>query len=243
MKKYLYALTLSMIGISGCGKDEEYLLIVEGQYQADNTLLAANPITMYTKDGRIDNQVVINRFLNHHSWSQSYFSSSDTRNSGNSSLTVAIRSNKHAAITFNYSTRIDSIRTELTAQESKYLVLSEIDSSWMNVPNYSFREVHLHEILSQMHSVDPQKKCYNVPAYSNYSQACRYRFLRLLTIKQGKLFVPQLSYIVQTSQPNYGVSSFGYSGVWNTFNTAALNKLIVGDTIVVQEREVALLKK
>jgi hypothetical protein len=243
MKKYLYSVVLSTICLVGCGKNEEAPLIVEGKYQADNTILAANPITMYTKDGRVDNQLVVNKFFNHHSWAQPFFSSSDIHNPGTSSLTIDIRSNKHAAIVSNSSNRVDSIRVEVTSQESNYLILSEVDSSAMNLPYYSFREVHLHEIESQMQSVIPKKKCYNVPAYLNYSQACQYRFLRLLTIKEGKLFVPQFSYLIQTNQMNSGVNSIAYSRVWNTFNTSVLNKLIVGDTIVVQEREVALLKK
>jgi hypothetical protein len=245
MKKYLYSLVLSTTILSGCGKDKEAPLIVEGRYLADDTILAANPITMYTKDGKVDNQSIIQRFLNHRTWAQSYFSSTDivNPNIGSSSLAVEIRSNKRAAIISKYSNSIDSIGVELTSQEANYLVLSAIDSFSINVPNYRYDEVHVNELVAQMHTVIPQRKCYNVPAYLDYSQSCKQRYVRLLTTKKGKLFIPQFSYIVQVSQLNYGFHTIGYNRVWNTFNKSVLNKLVVGDTLVVQEREVTLLRK
>ena len=88
----------------------------------------------------------------------------------------------------------------------------------------------------------PTKRCVALPPATGYSRLCRFRPVRLLKMNAGQLFVPQLSWLVQSGQ-QYASCGYAASGSWNLFNTGILNQLTAGDTLVVQERAIALLKK
>ncbi|MBW3131063.1 hypothetical protein [Hymenobacter profundi] len=86
MKQALRILAFSTVILSGCEKEkDEPLLVLSGEYYSENTILAANPIMMYTNKGVVKDQQVINRFLLHRPWSKNSFSQTDTAIPNNSS--------------------------------------------------------------------------------------------------------------------------------------------------------------
>jgi len=245
MKRLFYPLALGLLVAAGCSKDKnepEAKPVLDGEYQVSNTLVAA-PITMYTKDGPVSNQALIDRFLSRRTWAVSLFSRTNTPIPTTSSLAVVIKGNNRAYFisTAPGASRSDTLKTDITAQQAKYAVCTERDSiSVLTSTNATGR---CDVLTGQMQAELPVKRCVPLSMATGYSRQCRFRPVRVLKIDAGQLFIPQLSWLVQSGQTPYGTCGFASSGAWNVFNTGVLSQLTAGDTIVVQERTIALLKK
>ena len=66
--------------------------------------------------------------------------------------------------------------------------------------------------------------------------------MQVVGINAGQLYIPVLSWSLKASSA-YSYCGWASSGSWNLFNKAVINQLAVGDTLVVQERSIALNKK
>ncbi len=241
MKHLLYPLAFSLLVVTGCGtKESEAPLVLTGEYQAQNTVLTA-PIIMYTRDGAVNNPALVDRFLSRRTWA-TRFTRTDTPIPTTSSLTLLIAANKRATLASNSPGRSDTIKTEITGQQSKYLVLSAQDSvSVLTAPSNANR---CEQLGAQMEVEQPVKRCVAVPMTSGtFEKICRFRPIRLLQIDAGNLYIPQLSWIVQSGNPQTSICGLSYGGQWNLLNPAVLNQLAAGDTLVVQERRIALVRK
>ncbi len=234
-----YLLLFGSIFLASCGKDKETQLALAGSFQSE-PVISGTDIKMYTSAGQVDNRALVDKFLARRQNLASYFSRVDVPISTTNSLTLAFRGNNRVTLLAKSATSTDSILTEITSQSPQRLVLASIDSVNMlrNEP-----QNRAEQLSALMQAEQPGQRCYRVPFVSGtYTQSCRVRPIRVITRHDGKLFLPQLSWLIQSSS-SYGSSYWAYSGVQNTFNTAVISQLVVGDTLVVQAREIPFSKK
>lgn len=241
MKLPFFSLAFGLLIFAGCSKDapQAAKVVLDGEYQAGATVATA-PIKMYTKDGEVTNQALIDRFLSRRTWAAAYFPRTNTPIPTTSSLKVLIRGNNQASLITTSPGRTDTLKTDITAQRAAYAVLSGRDS--VSVLSSSNATGRCDLLSEQMEAEQPTKRCVALPPVTGYSRQCRFRPVRLLKIDAGQLVIPQLSWLVQSGQ-QYNSCGYAASGSWNLFNTGILNQLMAGDTLVVQQRTIALLKK
>ena len=239
MKKYCYLLGVGALLLGGCGKDKEPSLVLAGNFQAASTISAA-AIEMYTSAGRIDNPALVDAFLARRKNLAEYFSRVEVPLPAAFSLTLAFRSNDRATYLFKNATTTDSLATEIISRSAQRLVLASLDS----IGGISNATPGRTEQLANLIPAERAgKRCLYIPSGTNLAaQYCKERQIRLVTLHDGQAFVPQLSWIMQTGD-SYGRSYWAYSGVQNAFNPAVVSQLRAGDTLVVQAREIPLLKK
>jgi hypothetical protein len=237
MKQSYYLLLVAAVFLTGCGKDEERISYdLSGTYTAENTLRAANPIAMYTSAGQVTNTAVIARFLAKRQSLSDYFSATDVAIPSNTSLRLTFRANNRATLFTTAPNYSDSIRTEVTDQQIASLRLQNLDSI-TTLPGTSYSCKKISELADYIKEVYPGKRCRLLPNPFGYSQGCRQRPVRMIGAHGSQLYIPYFSWLVLADG-----CSLAYSGEWNMFNRAVLSHLAAGDTVVVQEREVALRK-
>jgi hypothetical protein len=238
--KHSYLLAASLLLFSACGKDDEPELNLPGEYQAENRI-AATSINMYTSNGQVNNTGLIDKFIRRNRV-EDYFSRTDVAIPSGNTLTLSIDSNNKATFVSTASSpqRTDTLKAEIISRSQDHLALAEFDSISTFTSTQSNRCGDLSQSMAQ---VQPSKRCRPV-AFSagTTSQVCRYRPASALLIKDGGLRLPFLSCMIVNRQGGNNCGN-GYSGVRNMFNTAVLNQLRTGDTIVVQVREVPFIKQ
>jgi len=239
MNQRFYVLLLGSIFLNSCSKDKEAQPALTGSLQAESVIRAAD-IRMYTSAGQVNNQALVDKFLARRQNLANYFSRVDVPIPATYSLTLAFRGNDRVTWLSKSATSADSVLTEITSQSPQRLVLAHMDS--VNILRGAPQN-RAEQLSALMEAEQPGQRCHNVPAASGtYSQYCRMRPVRVITRHDGKFFLPQLSWLIQSSSA-YGSAYWAYSGVQNTFNTAIISQLVVGDTLVVQVREIAFSKK
>lgn len=241
MKYLFYPLALGLLMLGGCSKDrEEATLVLAGEYQANSTIVTA-PITMYTSTGVVNNQAVVDGYLRRQALSAAYFSRTDLPTPAANSLAIIIRQNKQVNFISSYPTRTDTVKAEITSQLAKYVVLSNRDS----VAGFSSASAanRCAQLSAQMPIEKPVKRCVGMSPASGYSQYCKYRPVEVVAINAGQLYIPLLSWSLKSSPSVYSNCGSASYGSWNLFNKAVLNQLASGDTLVMQERSIALTKK
>jgi hypothetical protein len=237
MKQHYYLLLTAAVLLTGCRKDEERISYdLSGTYTAENTLRAANPIAMYTSAGQVTNAAVITRFLAKRQNLSDYFSATDIAIPSNTTLRLVFRANNRATLLTTAPNYSDSIRTEVTDQQVASLRLQNLDSV-TTLPGASYSCSKVSELADYIKEVYPGKRCRLLPPASGYSQICKQRPVRVVGAHGSQLYVPYFSWLVQANG-----CFIAYSGEWNIFNRAVLSHLAAGDTVVVQEREIALRK-
>ncbi len=237
MKQSYYLWLAAAVVLAGCRKDEERISYnLSGTYTAENTLRAANPIAMYTAAGQVTNTAVITRFLARRQGLASYFSATDVPVPSNTSLRLTFRANNRATLVSTAPNYVDSIRTEVTDQQLASLRLQNLDSiTTLSNASYSCKKVS--ELAGYIKEVYPGQRCQAMPPVTGYSQICKQRPVRMVGAHGSQLYVPYFSWLVLADG-----CYIAYSGEWNLFNRAVLSHLAAGDTVVVQEREIALRK-
>ena len=238
MKQPYYLLLIAALVLTGCRKDEERISYnLSGTYTAENTLRAANPIAMYTSAGQVTNAAVITRFLARRQNLSDYFSATDVAIPSNTTLRLTFRANNRATLFSTAPNYSDSVRTEVTDQQIASLRLQNLDSitTLPGGTSYSCRKVS--ELADYIKEVYPGKRCRALPLASGYSQICKQRPVRMIGAHGSQLYVPYFSWLVLADG-----CYIAYSGEWNMFNQSVLSHLAAGDTVVVQEREIALRK-
>ena len=240
MKQIFYPLVLGLLMLGGCSKDkEETPVVLTGEYQVGNTIVTA-PIAMYTNMGAVNNQAVVDGYLRRQQLSATYFSRTDVPTSYPNQLAIIIRDNKQVSLVTYYPNRADTVKANITSQLAKYAVLSLRDSTGL------FSSASATDRCAQLAALipteNPVKRCVNVSQATGYSQYCKYRPVQVVGINAGQLYIPVLSWSLKASS-TYSYCGWASYGSWNLFNKAALNQLVAGDTLVVQERSIALNKK
>jgi hypothetical protein len=251
IKQLLYSLCLSGLLLAGCSK-EKSPFVIAGEYET-GTVIQPAPIQLFTKDGLIDNPQVVDKFLRQKFWKSVAFSRTDEPYSG-SALKLRIEADKRAFLISNTGTRVDTIKAFLTSQTDRYLVLSYADSVTGGVPiikpmpgQQSPCELIASKIRSESEGVH-----YYPVAYASGTAAyvATVRPILVIAIKNGQLFLPQFSWIIASTHvissnpyPVTATCGMAKDKERNVFNPAVVNQLTVGDTIVVQERDIPFQKK
>jgi hypothetical protein len=241
MKKYLYALLMSAICLAGCSK-EKVPFALDGTYQLGPTVSAANPIKLYTKDGIMEDPALIDRFLARRQYlvNAAIFARSDAPSPYANPVTLTIEGSRAVlVVSRSYATKFDTSRAEITSRTDRSFVVTGFDSTTIGNNDGS----HCATLVEQMHSPHGGHRCVKLPPASGFSSFCFVRPMWVVITKDGKLFAPQLSWFLQASPPLAKACTYSYSREWDLFNPAVRSQLLAGDTLVVQEREIALLKK
>lgn len=233
MKQTYSGLLLAVALLSGCGKEDDMPLGLEGEYRAAGTVLAANPITLYTSRGQTDNPTVIDRFLKRQARYNPSFSRTNSLFPG--TTTLSIRANNQATLVHSYQARHDTTEAEITDRTAGYFVLANLDSVGpARKPFYIKDSCGL--LIDRLMVAYPGERCR--PDTTHYSSLCKVRPLQVIRVQKGKLFIPQFSWLLRTA-----TCGAAQSGEWNLLNPAMPGQLGSGDTLVVQERLVELWKQ
>jgi hypothetical protein len=240
MKYNFYVLLVGVGLLAGCGKDKETQPILAGSFEAEAVIKPAT-IMMYTSTGVVDNQALVDKFLARRNRnSNTYFSRIEVPLPATHSLTLAFRGNNRVTLLAEGATGTDSIQTDIASQSLQRLVLAQKDSVTILRGSSADRA---EQLSGMMQLEQPGQRCQILPPSSGIpSLYCRVRPIRVITRHDGRLFLPQLSWLIQTSTA-YSTSYWAYKGVQNTFNSVVLNQLVAGDTLVVQAREIPFSKK
>lgn len=246
MKHVSFLLAFGLILAAGCSKDgpEATKLILDGDYEAASTLATA-PIVMYTQNGPVNNPALVDRFLSRQYYASGFFSRNDVAlpamNYG--SLTLSIRGNKQATFTTVYPSNgfTDVLKTEIIAHQATYFVAAKLDS--VSIFTSAGSANRCSQLSTQTEVASPVKRCVNVSMATGYSQLCTFRPIQVVKIDAGQLYIPRLSWLIQSGNPRNSGCGLATGGSANLFNPAVLNQLAAGDTLVVQERTIALIKK
>lgn len=246
MRLNFYKFVTIGILLCSCSKSkEEAPLVLAGEYQTDNTIVAANPIMVYTKNGPVNNQQLIDGLIRRQGLTYR-FSRTDVPVNYNAELNIIIDANNHARLIDKYNnggTQYTSTFTaSVTTQLPRYFVLANNDSATF-LNGYTYGSQNQCTLLAdKIKTVYPARNCKNLPPTTGFSQVCKFRPFRVITIRDGKLFLPYFTWLVKSNQ-QAASCTIAYVGETNTFNPAVINQLATGDTIVAQVREIALLKK
>lgn len=244
MKHLTFLLVSGLLILAGCRKDEpEAKAGLTGDYLLGNVISTA-PIVMYTQGGPITNQALIDRFLARRSLPPSMFSRTDAPVPNGASFTLQIEANKQARFINTSPGSRDTVTMDITSQLPNYVVLTRRDSatSATSSSGLVYTPSRCETLGEQMEVENPIKRCKTAISAAGISTRCRSRPLYLLKINAGQLHIPQLSWSIASSRANSSCGS-SLGNVWNLFNQGVVTQLAAGDTVVVQERSVALLKK
>jgi hypothetical protein len=236
--KLIYASVLVLAGtLAACHREAENPSPdLTGTYVAAATIVAAHPIVMYTQAGQVTDQAVLTRFLTRRPNQTGYFSATDAPIPSNQTLKLTFRDNNRATLLFGTGTRADSLRVEVTNREPASFLLQQLDSTnQFGVSSGQSTCDRVGKIAEYVRGVVAGKRCRMVSPSTGYSSFCRVRPVRMVGVRDGQLYVPYYSWLIQA-----GGCYTAVSGEWNTFGQGARGQLGAGDTLVVQEREVAL---
>ena len=226
--------------LAGCHKDKEAEVAPDltGTYTASATVRAAHPIVLYTKDGQVNDQNLINRFLKRQpSFFAEYFSATDQTPNTGAITQLAFRGNGRATLLTSYSSYKDSVLTKVVARPAGGLLLQYVDTTGVYTNIGLPCDTRINALAVYVRNFNAPTQCTALNPATGYSQYCRINPIRLVGVRDGQPFIPYLSWCLRI-----GTCSFAQGGEWNTFNPAILSRLVAGDTLVVQEREIALQK-
>ncbi|MFD2720901.1 hypothetical protein ACFST9_19430 [Hymenobacter monticola] len=240
MNKLSYLFFSGMLLLCACKKEpkEEALPSLEGTYESTPTILAINPIVMYTVNGAINNQTVIEKFMRRNSVTPNplLFSISNITDPNGVLYTLTISPDNKATIVSKHSFIINTTNYAIISRSSEVIHLLAIDSAAARRYDITSRCAMLNESIP---AVRTPERCQPVAPGS----FCKFRATTLISIVNGQLLAPQLGYYVKLQQSPNTYCSLGSGGLWNKFNSSIVNQLISGDTLLVQERAFAFRKK
>ena len=240
--------------LSACHKDpgpEEPLLpaLTPGRYQTTASVLATSPIEVYTGTGRVTDAAIISRLVarqNRFGGSIPYFSATDLPVSSWGTLTLVLHSHGQAVLLSAPTAGTgptDSTRCEITAQTPTTFTLTQLDSVGLYSPAGSTTDRCM-ALAEEFNNARPTKRCRRVSPASGYSAYCRFRPVNQVVTRAGRFYWPILSWAIQSGPPPYYNQCGRLSRTaGNLFNRTILNQLTVLDTIVVQEREIELVRQ
>jgi hypothetical protein len=241
MKSTFYLLALAgALLLGSCGKDEPALSVAPGEYRSGGTIIASGPVTMYTTSGSTTDLNIISRFVVRQSAGGDFpaFAAADVPTT--TATTLSVQANKEVQIGEAYMGQASFGRlADITGQQSNYIILTQRDSTLLVVRNTGRCERFANDLLT----VRPQQRCLDKFGSSNgVLQVCFYLPQRIIKQVNGQLYIPQLSWWLQQGVGS-GRCTNGGSGEWNLFNKAVLPQLAPGDTLLVQERQIELIKQ
>ncbi|MDF7810253.1 hypothetical protein [Hymenobacter sp. YC55] len=242
MFKRLFTGVALLTLLTSCEKDPDPIIQLEGTYETSNTIVPG-PIQLYTMGGRrITDQQVIKSFIKRRR-AEEYFLFGNQTIPDSSSIEVQFQPAGKVILSFkqpNQNAKV--VETEITARTQEQLTLTTLaESRFFKTTDGPSN--HCTELGDKIKTVYPELNWQAVSSASGYSGSyCTGRETRVLTLKNGKPVLTLLSWAV-LAYGNFGGCSSAYNNEWNTFNTALPAQLGSKDTVMVQTKEIALLKK
>ena len=236
MKNYYRWLAGTLL-LAGCRHDAEVTPDLTGTYTASTTVQATHPIALYTKDGQVTDQGLLDRFVARRIWLAGYFSTTDLTVNAGVTTQLAFRGNDRVTLLTTSASSRDSSQTRLVARQSGSFLLQYVDTLGAYTGIGLPCDTRINTLAVYVRNFNAPSQCVALSPATGYSQHCRINPIRLVGVRDGQLFIPYLSWCLRI-----GTCSFAQGGEWNTFNPAILSRLAAGDTLVVQEREIALQK-
>lgn len=244
MKQFLFWLAPGVLLLTGCRKGEpEAPPALTGDYLMGDVVVTA-PIVMYTRGGPITNPGLIDRFLSRRNLTPSAFSRTDVPVPPTARFALRIEANQQARWFVPAPGGRDTVLLDVMSQRPNYVVLARRDSATDGSSSSTlvYTPSRCETFGAQMEVENPVKRCRTTYSSAGIAIRCRFRPLFLLKITAGQLSVPQLSWSLSANLGGSGCGS-GANNVWNLFNPGVVAQLTAGDTVVVQERSIALVKK
>lgn len=256
MKHSCYCVGLTLLVLFGCTKAKEEFSpflsgSLAGEYRAGSSILAPTPIAMYTSTGEIKNVTVIDDYLRRYYRRTTsfpvYFSRTDVAVANGVSHVLTINANDQVVEVSTFSTGSTTFKSNLVLRTPDYLVLKGTDSVTFATGSNVLTSPCA-PLGKLARTLNPVERCQQLPASTGYQSICKFLPLQAITIRNGELYIPVLSVLLETRvTPSnaFPASKCGYriGNERNVFDTTFLNRLAPGDTLVVQAREIAWIRK
>jgi len=244
MKTHYFGLA-GLLALAACTNDpqEEPEMVLAGEYRTTGTIVATNPVRMYTRSGEVNNPALVDNFIRRRVGTNGsgYFMRTDVAITDNRSVTLTIDAQNKATVVSAYPTGSQTSRATVSSRNPQYFVLTNADTTRVMMPAGTPNRCT--QLLEQVQTVQPQKRCQAMSPATGYSQLCTFQLVSAITIRNQQLYLPYFSYIIYNKQPSVGDCAAWAGGTTNYFNQALLNQLATGDTLVVQEREIPFTKR
>ncbi|MBC8083512.1 MAG: hypothetical protein H7Z21_09900 [Hymenobacter sp.] len=246
MNKTILSAAAVFLLLGSCQKDGGTIPQLDGNYETDTTVVPAT-IQFYTTGGkRITDLAAIKSFIRRQRVDD-YFSFGNQQIPANNSVELIVRADKVTLVTKQPNQPNDTTETEITAKSQEHLTLTLIAESrvFRSTSNSSFSNCE--ELGSKIKTVYPAyPTCQALSPATGYSSLCTIRPVRVLSLQDGKPVLTLLSWVVKASRRAGAAASecsLAYSNEWNTFNSSLPAQLVGGDTIMVQAKEINLVKR
>ena len=242
MLKHLSIRVALLALLTSCEKDPDPTIQVEGAYETSNTIVPG-PIQLYTSGGRrITDQQVIKSFIRRRH-AEEYFLFGNQTIPDSSSIEVLFQPADKVILSFKQPNQKERVvETEITARTQEQLTLTTVAESKFFKTTDS-PSSYCAELGDKIKTVYPELNWQAVSHAGGYSGSyCTGRETRVLTLRNGKPVLTLMSWAV-LAYGSFGGCSSAYNNEWNTFNTSLPAQLGSKDTVMVQTKEIALLKK
>jgi hypothetical protein len=204
-----------------------------GSCQNDPEVAPATAIDMYTRNGPVKDPALVDAFLRRQR--STYFKRTDEAIPDGSVTRLTIRPDNSATLVSTTPTATTTVQADVTEQNRLYCTLGQRDSVSILTPAGSKSRCEL--LGENIKAVFPGKRCQAVSPVTGYSEFCRLRPSSVLGRRGDQLYVPVFSWLIKTTQCTSSAVQ------QNLFDLAILSQLTDGDTVVVQTRELPLLRK
>lgn len=242
MKQLFYPLVLGLLVLGGCSKDAPKAaprFEATGTYTV-TTVPVAGAIRMFTRAGEVNNAQLIRNFSQRNYSGLLYspgvvspYISGELAFDGNGKATLtttAVQVGGLVTTTVGY---------EVTSQTADNLLLSRQLSALTNTPSTPDA---CYNIVRDIRGLPPVYTCTALPPTTGFSDQCAFKPVCVLNLRGTQPSLALMSYIF--SAANAGrTCSLGYRNDFNIFNAMLPSRLNAGDTLVVQEAELPLVKK
>lgn len=241
MKHLFYPLACGLLLFGGC-KDtpkEEPRFDATGTYTI-TTVPVAGAVRMFTMAGEVHNAQLIRNFSQRNYpglfYSPGFISpyvSGELAFDGKGKATLTTSALLLGGLV---TTTLDY---DVTSQTSDNLLLSRQLSALTNAP---VTPDACYNIVRDIEGLPPVFACTALPPASGFSMQCVFKPVYVLNLRGTQPSLALMSYIFSATKAGR-TCSFAYRNDFNVFNTTLPGRLNAGDTLVVQEAELPLVKK
>ena len=242
MKQFIL-LAIVIIAITGCSKNNNSVitgtnLILEGKFQTEKTVYL-KPMVMYVQNRQITDPAIINPYLSRHGYS-AYFSAALTQIITDTVLSITFGNNDSVSYKVNVNPGTFHAK-KMQSSPSEWLFQRYDSISLIVFPPGPLPKIRCDTLSSFVHKITPITHYVNNITYGIHYIVPRFA----LQIINGELNLPMVT-MASNSYWNYPSSNGNCSFVtWDLHNIKKdniENNLLPRDTIVVQEKNVKMVK-
>ena len=241
MKQFFYSLGLGLTLLAGCKDktEEEPRFDATGTYTI-TTAPVAGAVRMFTRAGEVRDAQLIRNFSERNYSGLLYspgvaspYLSGELAFGGNGQATLTTTAIQMGSVVAN------TLVCDITSQTPTTLLLTSQLSAVTYTPSTTNA---CYSIVRDIKGISPIYTCKALPPVTGFSSQCDFKPVYVLNLHGIQPSLALLSYIFSTANAGQ-TCSLGYRNDFNVFNTALPSRLNAGDTLVVQESELPLVKK